>query len=79
MSVAERWRRVALIKSALAELSAHVPEIEQTARELEQVKRLAHLLQDCVTQGIQNNPATFLLACQLLGVDPFAVRKAMRV
>lgn len=79
MSVGERWRRVALIKAALAELSAHVPEIEQTKREIEQVKRLAVLMQDCVTKGVQNNPATFLLACDLLGVDPFKVRQALRI
>jgi hypothetical protein len=25
------------------------------------------------------NPATFMLACDLLGVDPFEVRKALRL
>lgn len=79
MTVADRWRRVALIKAALEELSAHVPMLQHTERELEQVKRLSHLLQECVTRGVQNNPATFLLGCDLLGLDPGEVRKALRL
>ena len=79
MTVAERYQKLALVKAALAEMSKHVPEIQQTARELEQVHELAELMQKWVSNGVNDHPATFNLGCFFLGVDAGDVRRALRI
>lgn len=79
MTVAERWQRIALIKEALDELSAHVPAIQHTKRELEQVARLRDQVEELVTGKVREFPASFNLVCNLLGVDPAMARRRIGV
>jgi hypothetical protein len=79
MTVYDRWYRIALIKAALDELSAHVPAIRHTARELEQIGAIAHQIQDVVTDTVREMPATFNIVCHLLNVDPAIARRTLRI
>ncbi len=79
MTVAERWYRVALLKAALEELAAHVPAIQHTKRELEQIRQLRWMVEQWVTNQAKDFPATFNLACIVLGADPSRVRQHLRI
>lgn len=79
MTVYERWYKLALLKAALDELSAHVPAIQHTKRELEQVAKLKGQIEAVVTNQVREFPATFNLACNLLGLDPGHVRRRIGV
>ncbi len=78
MSTADRWRKVMLIKEALKEVSAHVPEIQVwTDQELRNIQRLNYEVQRIVTNGVKEHPSTFLLFCEVLGLDPNALRQRL--
>lgn len=79
MTVAERWHRVALLRAALEELAAHVPMIQQTKRELEQIHDLRFLIEQWVTMRAEDHPRTFNFVCYTLGVEPSRVRQYLRI
>lgn len=78
MNVADRWRTVMLVKEALKECSKHVPEIQVwTDQEVRNIQRLAFETQRIVTNGVKEHPATFQLFCEILGLNPDALRQRL--
>jgi hypothetical protein len=78
-TVAERNQKAMLVKAALAEVLEHVPAVQFTRREMEQIHELAGLIRRWISEAAMDKPATFNLGCYFLGVDASEVRRALRI
>jgi hypothetical protein len=75
LTVGERWQKIALLYQALTELSQDVPEDIRTNRQ--HVLDLKELVLRWVTLKPGDNLQTFRLACDILGIDPREIRRAL--
>lgn len=79
MTVADKWRTVALLRASLNELAKYSPQLEHAQEEIERIGELRAIVEGWVTNGVRQNPATFFLGCRILGLDPVAVRRALNI